>query len=43
MIYGKKPENGFRLMAQAIMQQDIFFNFLNRKDMNEHTNGSFST
>ena len=36
-------QNGFRLMAQAIMQQGIFLNFSNKKDMNERTYGSFST
>ena len=39
----KKLQNGFRLMAQAIMQRGIFLNFSNKKDMNEHTYGSFST
>ena len=43
LIYGKKPQNGFRLMAQAIMQQGIFLNFSNKKDMNERTYGLFST
>ena len=32
-------QNGFKLMAQAIMQQGIFLNFSNKKDMNEHTYG----
>ena len=36
-------QNGFKLMAQAIMQQGIFLNFSNKKDMNERTYGSFST
>ena len=36
-------QNGFKLMAQAIMQRGIFLNFSNKKDMNEHTYGSFST
>ena len=36
-------QNGFKLMAQAIMQRGIFLNFSNRKDMNERTYGSFST
>ena len=36
-------QNGFKLMAQAIMQQGIFLNFSNRKDMNECTYGSFLT
>ena len=36
-------QNGFKLMAQAIMQRGIFLNFSNKKDMNERTYGSFST
>ena len=36
-------QNGFKIMAQAIMQQGIFLNFSNKKDMNERTYGSFST
>ena len=36
-------QNGFKLMSQAIMQQGIFLNFSNKKDMNERTYGSFST
>ena len=43
LIYGKKLQNGFRLMAQAIMQRGIFLNFSNKKDMNERTYDSFST
>ena len=43
MIYGKTGQNGFNLMTQAIMQQGIFLNFSNKKDMNERTYGSFST
>ena len=43
LIYGKMWQNGFKLMAQAIMQQGIFLNFSNKKDMNERTYGSFST
>ena len=36
-------QNGLKLMFQAIMQQSIFLNFSNKKDMNEHTYGLFST
>ena len=36
-------QNGLKLMTQAIMQRDILLNFSNKKDMNEHTYGSFST
>ena len=36
-------QNGFKLMAQAIMQQGIFLNFSNKKHMNELTFSSFST
>ena len=43
LIYGKTGQNGFKLMAQAIMQRGIFLNFSNKKDMNERTYGSFST
>ena len=43
LIYGKSGQNEFKLMAQAIMQQGIFLNFSNKKDMNERTYGLFST
>ena len=36
-------QNGLKLMFQAIMQRSIFLNFSNKKDMNEHTYGLFST
>ena len=36
-------QNGLKLMFQAIMQQSIFLNFSNKKDMNERTYGLFST
>ena len=36
-------QNGFKLMTQAFTQRVIFLNFLNKKDMNEHTYDSFLT
>ena len=36
-------QNRFKWMTQAIMQQGIFLNFSNKKDMNERTYDSFST